>query len=161
MDIKKLIRILLLASGLYIIAVRKVTATLNIPAKLQKYAELVKKYAAEFGVPEYLIYAVIMAESNGDPNAIRQEATDASRGLMQVLYSTAKAMGYIGPAEGLFDPETSIYLGTKYLSRLAAYPNIEGNIEKMIAGYNAGPDLSPWPEEYIARVKKWIEQIRG
>nr|MDH4439228.1 lytic transglycosylase domain-containing protein [Rhizobium sp.] len=36
-------------------------------------------------------------------------------GLMQIRYNTAKAMGYDGPADGLFDAETNIKYAVKYL----------------------------------------------
>ena len=43
---------------------------------------------------------------------------DASYGLMQLLMSTARGLGYTGDANGLYDAATNIDLGTRLLSDL-------------------------------------------
>ena len=51
-----------------------------------EYTEYVKKYANEYNVDEYLIYAIIKAESNFNENA--KSSSDAI-GLMQIMEITA------------------------------------------------------------------------
>src|ERR687896_339502 len=72
------------------------------------------------GLGPVLVAAVIEQESGFDVHAFRAEPQigDASRGLMQVLYGTAKWMGYEGDPEGLFDAETSLRYGCVYLRYL-------------------------------------------
>ncbi len=64
-----------------------------------------------------LVMGVIATESSYRVMAYRAEPqiNDASYGLMQVLYSTAKDRGYIGAPEGLFDPLTNIRIGMAHL----------------------------------------------
>ena len=79
----------------------------------KKYSDIVEKYAAEYGLDENLVYAMIKAESNFNPNAVSNK--DA-RGLMQISEST----GLWGAEElnipdytndSLFDPEINIKIG--------------------------------------------------
>jgi soluble lytic murein transglycosylase-like protein len=72
----------------------------------------------------------MQAESNGDPNA---KSGAGAEGLMQLIPSTAKAMGVSNP----FDPTQSINGGAKYLAQL--YKEFGGNIKDTLAAYNAGP----------------------
>lgn len=90
------------------------------------------------GVPYALIKAVIAQESNFVARAIRGEPqlADASRGLMQLLYSTAKALGYKGTPEALFDPATNIHYGTKLLKGNLA--RVAGDETAAISMYNGG-----------------------
>ena len=85
-----------------------------------KYSEYVEKYADEYCVDKYLIYALIKAESNFDPEVT--SSSDA-RGLMQLMEETAvERANAIGnetvESYDLYDPETNIKLGTSYLSYL-------------------------------------------
>jgi soluble lytic murein transglycosylase-like protein len=83
-------------------------------------------------------------ESNFDPAAYRYEASlnDASMGLMQLLSSTARQMGYSGDPSGLYDPTTNIQLGMAYLVWLQNY--LAGQLgtythDQWVAAYNEGP----------------------
>lgn len=90
------------------------------------------------------VKALIAAESGFNPERVRGEPHlgDASVGLMQVLYSTAKAMGYPGPVgdagqlTGLFTPGTNIYIGAKYLWTLLSRTG--GNLDAAASAYNGG-----------------------
>ncbi len=79
------------------------------PADLSK---LIKRYAGLYGVPESLVHRVVHRESKYDPKAYHK---NGYWGLMQIKYSTAKSMGYDGPAEGLLDAETNLKYAIKYL----------------------------------------------
>lgn len=94
------------------------------------------------GVPWLLLKALVAWESGFDPNAYRAEpaVNDASRGLCQVLYATAQGLGYTGSPEGLFDPDTSLHYGSRYL---AEQYHRAGNWLGALSAYNGGwrPDL--------------------
>lgn len=94
-----------------------------------------------------LVKGVIASESSFNPRATADEAHigDSSAGLMQVLYTTARRLGYTGPRPspadkdkltGLYDPHTNIALGTKLLSQLLA--QYGGDIERAASAYNGG-----------------------
>ncbi len=113
----------------------------------KKYSDIVEKYAAEYGLDENLVYAMIKAESNFNPNAVSNK--DA-RGLMQISEST----GLWGAEElnipdytndSLFDPEINIKIGCWYFDKLL---NQYGNTDAAIAAYNAGS----------GNVSKWLEK---
>ncbi len=105
--------------------------------------------AAQYGVPLPLIVAIASHESGGFcPWATRGEPHlgDASIGLMQVLYSTAKASGYTGSigawndttntGTGLYDPATNLRYGTKFFASLLK--STGGDVERAVSAYNAG-----------------------
>lgn len=106
--------------------------------------------SARHGVTPALIKATIAAESAFNPRAYRAEAPrpslpptpdfpqggDASFGLMQVLSRTARGLGYLGPLDGLYDPATSIDLGSKYLGQQSR--RYHGAVSDTVSSYNAG-----------------------
>ena len=111
-----------------------------------EYTEYVKKYANEYNVDEYLIYAIIKAESNFEPNA---ESHRGAKGLMQLMYSTAedisKRIGIELNEDNILEPDININLGTKYISMLIQKYN---NINLALAAYNAGSgNVDDWIEK--------------
>lgn len=111
-----------------------------------KFSEYVEKYAEEYNIDKMLIYSIIKAESNFNPNAKSQ--SDAI-GLMQIIETTAKEtakeLGYSDIAEEeLYNPEINIQIGVKYFSKLLT---LYDNTNLAIIAYNAG----------IGNVDKWIE----
>ncbi|MGI2031728.1 transglycosylase SLT domain-containing protein [Rhizobium panacihumi] len=74
--------------------------------------KLITRYAGLYGVPESLVHRVVHRESKYDPKAYHK---NGYWGLMQIKYSTAKSMGYDGPASGLLDAETNLKYAIKYL----------------------------------------------
>lgn len=132
---------------------------------------LIFEAGTRHGVDPALIKAVVKAESNFDPRAYRYEphvahlgGPDASYGLMQTLYSTARELGYSGQAEGLFDPATSLEFGTRYLKRqLVRYG---GDVEQAVAAYNAGSARrlasGKWSNQaYVDRVLRFFREFRS
>lgn len=112
----------------------------------QEYIEYVKKYAKEYEVDEYLIYAIIKAESNFNQNAVSHRE---AKGLMQLIYSTAediaKRINIEINEEKVLEPDTNINLGTKYISMLIQKYN---NINLALAAYNAGSgNVDDWIEK--------------
>jgi soluble lytic murein transglycosylase len=147
-----------------------------------KFKSYVQTYAAEYNIPEYIIFAVIETESGFDPDA---ESTVGARGLMQMMPSTFKWL--TGPEHlnenldesKLFDPETAIKYGTYYLNYLykkfdynwnntfAAYNGGEGNVAKWLASdeYSDGKgNLTKIPfaetENYVRKVNDNMETYK-
>ena len=144
MKIKKLLTVIIIAIFL-IMAIDTIRDQMMKKLYKKDYSEYVSKYAEEYGVEENLIYAIIKAESNFNPNAV---STQKAKGLMQLIDSTAKEVASKNEIEltdeSIFDPETNINLGTKYIAillekyecievALAAYNAGSGNVDKWIA----------------------------
>ena len=112
-----------------------------------KYSEYVEKYSEENGIDKYLVYAIIKAESNFDPNV---KSNADARGLMQLMEETAVERsnaieGTEIEAYDLYDPETNIKLGTSYFAYLLGL--YDDNIVLAIIAYNAG----------LGNVEQWIK----
>lgn len=130
------------------------------------YDIVISNVAKTHAVPFGLIKAIIAAESAFNPRAFRNEPKiqDASYGLMQILYKTAQWMGYSGAPEGLYDPETNIEFGTRYLKRQLIRYN--GKVQDAIAAYNTGTvrkkmDGSYVNQSYVDRVLRFFNQFRA
>lgn len=115
------------------------------------YGEIVSRYASSYGVPVSLAHAVISVESNYRPDA-RGKAGEI--GLMQIKPATARMMGYSGSANGLFNPETNIKWGIKYLAK--AHELSGGTTCGTILKYNAGHGakrMNPISAAYCKKVQ--------
>ena len=80
---------------------------------------MVEQYAEAYGVPEYLVYAVIRTESGFDVNAVSKRG---AIGLMQMTPDTfvwmqTKTKESLS-AEAIYSPNINIKYGTYYLSYL-------------------------------------------
>lgn len=110
-----------------------------------KYSEYVEKYAKEYDIDKYLVYAIIKAESN-----FKEDAKSASNavGLMQIMEATAietaNKMDLKITKEDLFNPELNIKIGLKYFTSLL--DKYDDNYNLAIIAYNAG----------IGNVDRWI-----
>ncbi|WP_051630487.1 lytic transglycosylase domain-containing protein [Afifella pfennigii] len=94
---------------------------------------LVSKVAATHGVPAALAHAVVTVESRYNPRA-RGAAGEV--GLMQIKPATARGIGYRGSIAALYDPETNLEWGMRYLAR--AYQLGGGTVCGTALRYNAG-----------------------
>ncbi len=146
----------------------------------KNYEEYVHKYAKEYDLDEYLVYAVIQTESHFDENAV----SDAGAiGLMQIMEETAaecnekENFGYNIPKD-LKKPEVNIRLGCYYLSRLmkifddeelalTAYNGGIGNVKKWLDDDNfsngdGGLEITPYKEtnDYVKKVLKSYQRYR-
>ncbi len=91
----------------------------------------------ETGIPMYVLKGFIALESGFNPNAYKYEPhrNDASYGLSQILYQTAKFYGFQDKPEKLFDPYLSVKYGALFLKYLFKKYS---NIYDIIASYNMG-----------------------
>lgn len=127
----------------------------------ERYGPIIEDVSDKYNIDPNIIFATIMIESGGNTYAVRSEPSigDASYGLGQILYGTARGIGYEGTPEGLFNPETNIDLIGKYHRRnLDVYG---GNLtpQQLTTAYNAGsPYNTPYPG-HIAKFDRWFEKL--
>lgn len=93
------------AEGVY---VNEVTAAIKQQRSLKALASDV---ARKQGVPEAVAFALVKRESNWNPRAIGKAG---EVGLVQIKYQTARALGFRGTRQQLFDPLTNLTYGFKY-----------------------------------------------
>lgn len=125
---------------------------IGAPAKAQEFSRLIRKAAAKHGVPVNIAKAVVEIESNFNPRA-RGRAGEV--GLMQIKPATARGIGYRGSTQALYDPETNIEWGMKYLA--GAHERANGDLCGTILRYNAGhyaKRMNPVSRQYCKKVKR-------
>lgn len=146
-----------------------------------KFSETVTKYANEFNVDEFWIFAIIKAESNFNEKA---ESPKHAMGLMQITSNTGKwgaekikLLEY--KDEYLFKPDFNVRIGTWYFAKLlkefgnntelalAAYNGGSGNVhrwlsQKIISTNSSITSGIPYKEtrDYVKKVKKLYLQYR-
>lgn len=136
--LKFLITLLILASIIFILfKVVKIDDIIMKKLYPLKYSEYVEKYAKEYNIDKYMVYAIIKAESNFNENA--KSSSDAI-GLMQIMeitaIETARKMDLEVTEEDLFKPDLNINIGLKYFTYLLN--NYNNNYPLAIIAYNAG-----------------------
>ena len=112
------------------------------------WGELVSKYAAEYRLPEYLLYALIRSESFFQHQVV---SGAGAIGLTQLMPATAadiakklKVADY-----SLTDPEINIRFGAYYLAEMIR--RSDNRIMPACFAYNAG----------ISRVRGWQKKAQG
>lgn len=126
-----------------------------------EHQELVYHYAEINKLDPLLVASVIKTESNFQATATSPKG---ARGLMQIMPDTANwinqqtGSGTL-TSESLFNPETSIRLGTWYLADLFA--EFQGDPVLVIAAYNAGRgNVQKWlTSQHWTGEHKTIDQI--
>jgi soluble lytic murein transglycosylase-like protein len=119
------------------------------------FSDLINTYARQYGVPVELAHAVVRVESNFDPKA---RGSSGEIGLMQIKPATARMMGYTGNAKGLYDPETNIKYGMKYLAK--AHDLGGGTTCGTILKYNAGHGakrMNPVSKRYCGKIRDLLD----
>jgi soluble lytic murein transglycosylase-like protein len=120
-----------------------------------RYSPLIKQLAAQYGVDEALVKAVVHAESYFDPNATSNKGAS---GLMQLMPNTAALYGI----SDLYNPSKNIEAGVRHLRYLL--DKYQYSLPFAIAAYNAGEKavskykgIPPYSEtkKYVKRVLKF------
>ncbi|MGD9476196.1 lytic transglycosylase domain-containing protein [Shinella sp. G-2] len=128
---------------------------LTAELKTASYSGMIQTYAKAYGVPVDLAHAVVRVESNFNPRA---RGSAGEIGLMQIKPATARMMGYRGSSKGLYDPETNIKFGMKYLAM--AHELGGGTTCGTILKYNAGHGakrMNPVSKRYCGKVQSYID----
>jgi len=144
--------------------------------KAKPFAQVLEQTAERFNIPIGLLYGICKQESSFIATAIRwepgfyhryikprkdipfEEAVGQAHsfGLMQIMGSTARWMGYKKDLTGLWQPIINLNYGCKYFAKLVKKYN--GNLKDAIAAYNAGSarktgdDGDYVNQEYVDRV---------
>ena len=119
------------------------------------YRSEVSAAASRYAVPPALLFAIIHAESNFDPQAVSHKG---AVGLMQLMPATARWMEPGVSRRQLFTPAVNIEIGARYLRYLAN--RYGGDAEKILIAWNAGPgrlDKGRIPRE----TRVFVRRVRG
>lgn len=120
------------------------------------YRGEVEAIARSFGLDPDLLHAQVLVESSGKTHSYRfepgfwnrylkdkpewdganPERVSASYGLLQILYVTAKEIGYGDIPEHLFAPVTGLHWGAMKLAKLRDAAG--GDIQAALAAFNGG-----------------------
>ncbi len=121
------------------------------------YTDLIQQVSQIYRVPFDVLEAMVLTESNGNPNAFKWEPDFFTRyvldnvnskashfgplaacsfGLMQVMLETAYEDGFDGRPEQLFDPKVGLTWGAKHFKTLLTWA--DGNLAQALAAYNGG-----------------------
>ena len=112
------------------------------------YADLVVPAAAENGLTESLLYALIRSESFFNPDAASHSG---AQGLTQLMLSTAADVARKLKVDDydILDPATNVRFGASYLGELM------GRVDELpllaVFAYNAG----------LTNVRRWVRQTRS
>ena len=95
-------------------------------------------WANQYMLPTALVMGIIAQESGFNSLAKRYEPKldTSSYGLTQILYTTAKDMGFTGDEDSLFDDNVNLKFALKYLKK--QYDKYNQNIQDTISAYNLG-----------------------
>ena len=143
-------------SFLLVFVVSKGNHSSNSPSQANIW-EAVQVASAEYQIPSDLVFAIIKVESNFNSRA---KSHAGAMGLMQLMPSTARSIGYKGSMKALYNPETNITWGMKYLAM--AYKKAGGDTCKTVMRYQSGlwaKKYSKWNRIYCSRVKRYLSTI--
>ncbi len=138
----------------------------GVPVPMPLLDAVIAESATLYRIPTALVKAVIAAESNYNPWAV---SSRGAIGLMQLMPKTARDMYVDDP----YDPVQNIQGGVRYLRVLVN--RYDGDLVKVIAAYNAGPELVdrasrdgslgvpaiPETQDYVRKVLRNYQDLRG
>jgi soluble lytic murein transglycosylase-like protein len=133
----------------------------NVLDKISRFNSIIEEASSTYSIDKNLITAVIAQESAGNPLA---QSPKGAKGLMQLIDSTAKAMG----VSNVYNPRENILGGTKYLKQLLNKYGV--NEILALASYNAGPGavdkyngVPPYKEtqHYIRRISSFKDKLES
>ena len=94
--------------------------------------DIIARHAAANGVPFKLADAVVRIESRYNPRV----SNGGALGLMQIKPATARGVGFAGSASALYNAETNVTFGMRYLAQ--AYRMSGGDICGTVMRYQSG-----------------------
>lgn len=104
------------------------------------YAQPVIEPVGGFVIERSLVYAIARKETGFNARA---RSGAGAYGLMQVMPTTAAELsgdrGFVSSPDRLYDPAINARLGQAYVNRVLARPEINGDLLRVAASYNAGP----------------------
>ncbi|MCF0196560.1 MAG: transglycosylase SLT domain-containing protein [Bacteroidaceae bacterium] len=130
---------------------------------ISAYDDLFIRYCPTANIDWRLLAAICFQESAFDPRA---RSWAGAQGLMQLMPATASGLG-VSP-EHIYDPETNIAAGTRYIGKLQReFSEIADPIERIkyvLAAYNGGPmhvrDAMALTEKFGGNPEHWDEVSR-
>lgn len=134
-------------------------------ARLKKYRPAIVDAFLAQGLPEALGLAIARQESAFKAGARTVTGGDARRGgsygLCQMSLMTARDLGYLGPPEGLLNPQLNARLAAEHCKRLATvYKSFWPDVA---AAYNSGRSLAYSPKTtrltYVPNVMKYMAEF--
>jgi soluble lytic murein transglycosylase-like protein len=157
------------------------------------YLAIIDDKAKQYGVDSALVKAIVEVESSWVETAFRFEKSlyekyiqkpdsfkvvppetidttlvllSSSIGLMQILGSTAKSIGFNQRLSALFNPEVNVDVGCRYLAMLWKNYYSKYGIKGVISAYNGGKPLvkDDWTfvnQDYIDKVLLAMKQYNG
>lgn len=147
---------------------------------------LIERLALEYRIDPVLFQAFILLESGGNKYAVQYQPgyrhlyqvyefskklyityvtekvfQQSSHGLVQIMGATARSLGFKGYPQQLYDTETNLRYGAKFIGQLQMrYPN---KLD-LISSYNQGQPFKTKDgfyknQEYVNKVLKKIKEI--
>jgi soluble lytic murein transglycosylase-like protein len=123
--------------------------SMNLTSDLP-YNNFVVAAANENGIDPKFVHQIIRIESRHRPNVTGKAG---EIGLMQIKLQTARGVGYTGTRSGLYDPETNIRYGVRYLGE--AKRRASGDRCKAAMLYNQGV----YATRFSAGAKKYCNRV--
>lgn len=147
------------------------------------YRDLIVVSAKRRQLDPLIVEALVLTESAGQADAFRFEPAfydkylkgkpdwqdaiprrvSSSYGLMQLMYPTAKDLGFVGEPEVLFVPSVNLTWGCLHLERLLAWAG--GEYVRAFAAYNGGKGGNAAPpfrnQAYADRVLAAFSKLRA
>ena len=114
-----------------------------------RYTAYINTYSDKYGISPAFVSAIIYRESSYIEDAT---SSAGARGLMQLMPDTGTWMAEKAglkdyTADSLYDPETNIWLGTRYLNYLSGL--FDGDPILVACGYHAGANnVKAWIRNY-------------
>lgn len=140
--------LVILAAAAAVILINRGSSSLQKSLYPLKYEKTVKIESKENNLEESFVFAVIICESDFQPDAV---SSAGAMGLMQIMPDTFAWLktktGEDIPEEKLFEPEISIKYGCLLYSMFIEQFGTE---REAVAAYHAGPN----------NVKKWLKDER-
>lgn len=123
----------------------------------RSFLPIIQRASFRYDIDPALVKAIIMAESEYNPNAI---SVKGAKGLMQLMPVTARVLG----VDDVFNPEQNIHAGVRHFKFLLE--QFEGDVKLALAAYNAGTrhvrrynDIPPFKDtkRYLKQVFRYYE----